>query len=79
MDAVLSLGHDTKIETLASRFLESVQAGIYLPNEVEFAVSVNGKDFISVGTVPRRDAIHSVSAVQQFGNRSRVSTHRLST
>jgi hypothetical protein len=66
MDVILSLGKETNISTLASRFLESVPVGVYLPKEVEFAVSMNGKDFTSVGTVPRTGAIQSESAVQQF-------------
>ena len=66
MEAVVSLGHGTNIETLASRFLESIPVGIYLPKEVEFAVSMNGKDFDSVGTARRTGAIHGTATVQQF-------------
>jgi hypothetical protein len=66
MEVVLSLGKETSVNTLGCRFLESVPVGVYLPKEVEFAVSMDGKDFTSVGTVPRRGAIPSQSAVQQF-------------
>ncbi len=66
MEAVVSLGNGTNIKTLASRVLESIPVGIYLPKEVEFAVSMNGKDFNSVGTAPRTGAIHGTATVQQF-------------
>ena len=51
LDATVDLGRPTKIHTLAAHFLQQKSLGIYLPKQVEFAVSDDGKSFRTVATL----------------------------
>jgi len=60
LDAAVDLGRPTKIHTLAAHFLQQKRLGIFLPSQVEFAVSDDGKSFRTVATlahdVPKSEA-----------------------
>ena len=60
MTGTLDLGSAIKIERLQAHFLQHIQVGIFLPREVEFALSADGKSFEPVGVVksavPEREA-----------------------
>lgn len=49
--AVIDLGETTSIETLQVRFMEDTRAAIVLPVQVEFCLSVNGRDYQKAATV----------------------------
>ena len=51
LDAVISLGAPTSINTLSTGFLQQLSVGVYLPESVEYAVSRNGVTFEVVGVV----------------------------
>jgi len=45
LDAVIDLGEARAISSVSSRYLQTTSVGIYLPVEVEYAVSPDGKEF----------------------------------
>ena len=49
-EATIDLKQSVPIQALAAHFLQEVAAGIYLPKQVEFAVSVDGVTFQPVTT-----------------------------
>ncbi len=51
LEATVDLGEPIEVHTLAAHFLQEKRLGIYLPRQVEFAVSTDGKLFRSVTTV----------------------------
>ena len=51
LDATIDLGKATKVHTLAAHFLQQTKIGIFLPAQVEFAVSDDGKAFRTVATL----------------------------
>ena len=54
LDATVDLGEPVDIKTLGADFLQVVGAGIFLPKQVEFAVSDDGKTFRPVATVKHK-------------------------
>ena len=48
LEAVIDLGKSQPVRQIAARFLRSIGVGIYLPAEVEFAVSEDGHDYQTV-------------------------------
>lgn len=52
LDAVIDLGRSTEVRELCSRFLQAPGAGVYMPAEVEYALSADGKEFRTVAAVP---------------------------
>ncbi|HUT26144.1 MAG TPA: discoidin domain-containing protein [Sumerlaeia bacterium] len=50
-EATIDLGEPTAILSLAANFLQSIDAGVFLPKRVEFASSDDGKDFTVLKTV----------------------------
>lgn len=50
-EAVVDLGKAVEIDSLAAGFLQSVPVAIFLPRQVEFAVSDDGRHYRSVATV----------------------------
>lgn len=51
MDIVIDLGRDTKINTLAGRFLHYRKQSVALPSLVHFYVSKDNKEFVRISTV----------------------------
>ena len=51
VNAVIDLGRSRSIHRIAARFLQDINAWIFLPTTVEFAVSGNGRDFVKVAEV----------------------------
>ena len=51
LDATVDLGRPTQIHTLAAHFLQQKRLGIYLPKQVEFAVSDDGQSYRTVATL----------------------------
>jgi hexosaminidase len=51
-DAMVDLGRRRPVHRISARFLQNINAWIFLPTTVEFAVSDNGKDFVKVAEVP---------------------------
>ena len=51
LDAVVDLGEMTEIHRLAGSFLQDQKSWIFMPSQVEFYVSDDGKNFKPVGTV----------------------------
>jgi len=60
LEAVIDLGRERAISSVASRYLQTTSVGIYLPVEVEYAVSRDGKAFTVAAkvksTVSQREA-----------------------
>ena len=52
IDAVVDLGAPKEITKVATGFLENQEAWIFLPRSVEYSVSMDGKEFRTVGTLP---------------------------
>lgn len=50
-EAVVDLGKKQDIKKIAAGFLQDVGSWIWMPTEVEYAVSSNGKDFTVVSTI----------------------------
>jgi hexosaminidase len=68
VDAVIDLGRPRDVHKIAARFLQDINAWIFLPATVEFAVSGNGKDFVKVAEIgndisPRQADI----VIKEFG------------
>ncbi len=51
LDATIDLGKPTKISTIAATFLQSTAVGIFLPSNIEFAVSSDNVDFSVIKTI----------------------------
>lgn len=51
LEAIIDLGETMPVSRLAADFLQDTAGGIYLPREVEFAISDDGKLFRTVATV----------------------------
>lgn len=51
LEATIDLGHTQNISRLAGSFLQEQRSWIFMPTEVEFLVSNDGKSFRSVGKV----------------------------
>lgn len=51
LDATVDLNAPTEIRSLGANFLQSTKVGIFLPKQVEFAVSADGRQFEVVSTV----------------------------
>ena len=47
-EAVIDLGKLTTLNSIGARFLQDTRAWILMPKEVEYLVSKNGKDYVSV-------------------------------
>ena len=58
LEATIDLGAPTDIRGLGANFLQSTQVGIFLPKRVEFALSVDGREFRTVATVDRKASQH---------------------
>ncbi len=50
LDAVIDLGRVVEVRELCSRFLQAPDAAVYMPAEVEYALSADGKEFRKVAT-----------------------------
>jgi len=50
-EAVVDLGKKQAIHKIAAGFLQDVGSWIWMPTEVEYAISSDGKDFTVVGTI----------------------------
>ena len=67
MEAVVDLGRATVLGSLSVRFLQEINAWIWLPYAVEFSLSADGKDFEPVGLVfPQTDVRAKGVIVEQF-------------
>lgn len=53
--AIIDLGEQTQIHAIGAGFLQSVPSGIYLPKQVEFAVSSDGDTFETIATLQPGD------------------------
>jgi len=51
LEVVVDLGKPTHVENLSIRFLQDINAWIFMPSEVEFFVSDNNRSFIFTGRV----------------------------
>ena len=51
LEAVIDLGGSRPVHRIAGRYLQNINAWIFLPTSVEFAVSTDGKVFEAVSTV----------------------------
>jgi hexosaminidase len=52
LDAVIDLGRMRRVHRIAARFLQNINAWIFLPAAVEFSVSEDGRSFVKVAEVP---------------------------
>jgi hypothetical protein len=50
--AVVDLGKIQSVSKLGAGFLQDVGSWIWMPREVEFELSLNGRDFVRVGLIP---------------------------
>ena len=50
-EAVIDLGTVHSIRSLASSYLQSTNAGVFLPGQVQYALSNDGENFTIAGTV----------------------------
>lgn len=68
LDAVLDLGRSRPVRRISTRFLQNINAWIFLPPTVEFLVSVNGRDFLKVAEV-RNDVSPRTAdiVIKEFG------------
>lgn len=66
--ATLDLGAPTSIRSLAVRCLESPPVGIYLPQDVEFAVGQNGQEFEVLERVERPSPPGGMARVHLFAS-----------
>ncbi|MCP4455787.1 MAG: discoidin domain-containing protein, partial [Planctomycetes bacterium] len=51
LEAVIDLGSVQSIRSLSSSYLQSIGAGVFLPRQVQYALSNDGKNFTMAGTV----------------------------
>jgi predicted alpha-1,2-mannosidase len=65
LDATVDLGEETEITRLAGSFLQDQDSWIFMPTEVEFFISNDGKKFKSVGVVENEIAEDAEDAVIQ--------------
>ena len=65
IDATVDLGEMTDISRLAGSFLQDQKSWIFMPTQVEFFVSNDGKNFMSVGVVENDIAEDEEDAVIQ--------------
>ena len=65
LDAVVDLGEMTEIHRLAGSFLQDQKSWIFMPSQVEFYVSDDGKNFKPVGTVENEISQEEEDAVIQ--------------
>jgi hypothetical protein len=72
--ATVDLGKPTAINSLAAAFLQSTGVGIFLPRQVEFAVSVDGNTYTSVAAVKPK-----ISDREPGPLRSMLTTDKLDT
>jgi hexosaminidase len=68
VDAVIDLGRSRPVHRIAARFLQDINAWIFLPKTVEIAISDNGRDFVKVAEIandlsPRQADI----VIREFG------------
>jgi len=67
MEAVVDLGQATVLGSLSVRFLQDINAWIWLPHAAEFSLSADGQDFEPVGLVfPRTDVRTAGVIVEEF-------------
>lgn len=50
-EAVIDLGKMTQLNSIGARFLQDTRAWILMPTEVEYLVSADGKEFVSVAKI----------------------------
>ena len=55
MDLIIDLGEPTEISNITASFLHSTRSWIFLPINVVFEISVNGKGYIEVGNIDYSD------------------------
>jgi hypothetical protein len=71
VEATVDLGEPMEIQALGANFLQSTRLGIFLPKQVEFAVSADGRQFEVVATVepktPPREPGPLTSTLQANG------------
>jgi hexosaminidase len=65
LDATLDLGKPESIHALAAEFRQSVPVGVFLPTQVEFAVSDDGQAFHPVATVKPTVSLHEQGPLAQ--------------
>ena len=65
LDAVVDLGEMTEIHRLAGSFLQDQKSWIFMPSQVEFFVSDDGKNFKTVGTIENEISQEEEDAVIQ--------------
>ncbi|MBR4837062.1 MAG: GH92 family glycosyl hydrolase [Bacteroidales bacterium] len=65
LDAVVDLGEMTEIHRLAGSFLQDQKSWIFMPSQVEFFVSNDGKNFKPVGVVENEISQEEEDAVIQ--------------
>lgn len=63
--ATVDLGSKQNINRLAGSFLQDQKSWIFMPTQVEFFISDNGKDFKSIGTVKNQVPVDKEEAVIQ--------------
>jgi hypothetical protein len=51
LDATIDLGQPTRLAALSSRYLQEMGSGVYLPAQVEYAVSNDAREFRVVATL----------------------------
>ncbi|MFH1853207.1 MAG: family 20 glycosylhydrolase, partial [Candidatus Neomarinimicrobiota bacterium] len=51
LEATIKLGRSTVVNTISAGFLQYNYVGIFMPTQVEFALSLDGKDFRVIDTV----------------------------
>jgi hypothetical protein len=54
MEGVVDLGEAREIRLITTAFLQSVGSWVLLPHKVDFAVSVDGREYVPVGSVRRQ-------------------------
>lgn len=62
LEAIVDLGAEKPVKRIAIGFLQDVKSWIWMPQEVEFAISTDGENFTTVATVG-----HNVPAEQYGG------------
>jgi hexosaminidase len=69
LDAVIDLGETTPIKKITTEFLQNTNSSIFLPLQVEFAVSDNDLNYIVVGRfsnpIPRSHQVVSIKECKQ--------------
>ena len=68
LDAIIDLGDETVLKNVEASFLQEIGSGIFLPKEVEIAVSGNGQDFQVVATLKHTvSERQAVSVIEKLG------------